>query len=456
MAKETQNPKKTLTTAVCDRAEWDPKGPSNQFVWDDQIPGFGLRIYPPSEKTGEPGSKVFYFYYRSPVTKSKRAYRIGPHANGDGAGFPIKKAREKARELWLRVADGKDPREEDEREADKRREEAKRRQEEQVTVRQVMDTYVDHLKAAGKASAYEAERRTEKHIVPAFGDTAVAELTVADVAELHREIGKGAKREANAVIQHLRTAWNHAAKATVQLLPDGAPDNPAAAVLTENRYAEKSRSRFVHWESERPRLVEAVENEKDPEARAFLKLLFLGTRKNEILSARWENVDLTARILTLPETKSGRTHRVPLPPHAVEILEELPSRGESPLLFPSPVTGKARHDFRAPWNRVREAADLEDVTVHDLRRSVASWLVQGGTSKETVGLLLGHSTSRSVTDIYARLTGDEVRKPLEELWAKLWGSGEEEAAADTDDLEARFRELDPEEKRRLLALVADG
>ena len=69
--------------------------------------------------------------------------------------------------------------------------------------------------------------------------------------------------------------------------------------------------------------------------RAFFPLVcMMGPRKSELLAAKWADVDLEQRTWSIPETKAGRTHLLPLPAQAVAIVEKLPSRGKSEWLFP--------------------------------------------------------------------------------------------------------------------------
>ena len=92
----------------------------------------------------------------------------------------------------------------------------------------------------------------------------------------------------------------------------------------------------------------------------------------ELLTARWENVDLAARTLKLIETKNGRSLLLPLPVAAVAILEALPSRGQSEWVFPAgrSVSGHVTEPESA-WSRIRACAGVPDVRIHDLRRT--SW-----------------------------------------------------------------------------------
>ena len=74
-----------------------------------------------------------------------------------------------------------------------------------------------------------------------------------------------------------------------------------------------------------------------------------------------------------------------------------------------------------PWNRVRTAAGVEDVRLHDLRRTVGSWLAQAGNSLHLIGRVLNHSNA-STTAVYARFGEDSVRAALEQHGARIMGA----------------------------------
>jgi len=73
-----------------------------------------------------------------------------------------------------------------------------------------------------------------------------------------------------------------------------------------------------------------------------------------------------------------------------------------------------------PWQRIRKAANLEDVRLHDLRRTVGSWLAQSNNSLHLIGKVLNHS-NQSTTAIYARFGNDAVRDALEQHGQQIMG-----------------------------------
>jgi integrase len=144
----------------------------------------------------------------------------------------------------------------------------------------------------------------------------------------------------------------------------------------------------------------------------------LGTRRGELLTARWEDIDLEQKIWRIPSTKAGRPHLLPLPNAAVEILEGL-SR-TSTFVFPG--TGAAGHmaEPSKAWQRIRKRAGVMDARIHDLRRTLGSWLAVQGYSLPLIGRALNHS-NLSTTHIYARLDLEPVRSALEKTADLMFG-----------------------------------
>ena len=141
-------------------------------------------------------------------------------------------------------------------------------------------------------------------------------------------------------------------------------------------------------------------------------LLLLGGRKSEVLNLRWEDVDLDRAEATFRDTKSGRDHVVPLSPPAVTILDHL--ERENDWVFPSArKPGQPLNNIDKAWRRVRLRAGLEDVRLHDLRRSCASWMAQAGAPLLVVKSALGHATARTTERVYAHLSQDPVRRALD-------------------------------------------
>ena len=177
--------------------------------------------------------------------------------------------------------------------------------------------------------------------------------------------------------------------------------NPAAS---PNMLRETGRDAYLDPEQTRA-LFRALECDRCQDSATALALLAVtGARKNEVLHATWTAVDLGRCLLTVPLSKSGRPHHIPLSPVAVALLERQRRRrvGEHPFVFPSPRRGgKPLEDVRGAWTRVKIAAGLPaKLRIHDLRHSFASVLANVGTPLSEIAVLLGHRQV-STTQRYA-------------------------------------------------------
>jgi integrase len=193
-------------------------------------------------------------------------------------------------------------------------------------------------------------------------------------------------------------------------------------------FREHKRERYLTPE-ELQKVNAALLEEPDWRWRAYFPLaLMLGTRKSELLSMRWADIDWNARTWRIPETKAGNSHLLPLPTSATEILKVLPSRDQSKWVFPGEgATGHIVEPAKA-WQRVRARAGVPDVRIHDLRHTLASWLVAQGYNLPLVGRTLNH-TQAATTARYAHLALDPVREALEQTAALMMGRTSEAQAA---------------------------
>jgi integrase len=252
------------------------------------------------------------------------------------------------------------------------------------------------------------------------------------VAALHRKIGKAHPYEANRTLALLSKMFELARR--WGFVPEGHP-NPARDI---DRFREEKRDRWVTPE-ELPRLAQAINEEPNESARFALWLYLLtGARKTELLTARWEHIDWTRAELKLPDTKAGRVHYLPLSAPALALLREIPRLEGNPFVLPGKVPGACLVNISKPWNRVRAAAGVTDVRLHDLRRTVGSWLAQAGNSLHLIGRVLNHS-NQSTTAVYARFGEDSVRAALEQHGARIMGAAGLTPTAEITELPTRGR-----------------
>ncbi|GMV08006.1 MAG: hypothetical protein AMXMBFR53_42810 [Gemmatimonadota bacterium] len=385
-----------------------------RWTWlgDAEVRGFGVKLY-------GSGARVFALRYRTQGGRS-RMLTLGPFGE-----LTVQQARDMARREKVRVLDGADPQAERQKKAVAL-----------ATVRDLMGRWLDDHAKAHRRRWVEDQRRTKTRILPGIGRLRIEDLTPEVLAGWHRKLGKEAPVEANRCVETVRSAWRWAEREG--LLPEGLSD-PSKRV---KRYRERSRDRWLRKE-EVARLMKAVQAEDDPYIRAAIPLFLLtGLRKRELLSARWADVDLARGEIRLRQTKTGVPQVRLLPGPAVEILRSLPRMRESPYLFPGPANPKSpRDDIKKPWNRIRKAAGLDKVTLHDLRRTAGSHMAQAGVPLQVIGEVLGH-THPGVTKLYARLASENEREALDTLAQVLRGPlGLPGSGSGTEELSDRLRTL---------------
>ncbi len=383
-----------LTKKAVDAAKY-PHGDDSKrrfVLWDDDLAGFGLRVYPS-------GRKVFVFSYR--VAGRKRLTVVGPYG-----ALTVQEARKRARKARVEVSDGTDP-----------KEAARRRRQRGMTLSDLALEHMEELEAKRKpatASAYQGI--LDNHLLPRLGHLPLAAITEDDVRRLHRRM-KSTPYIANRALFLLGKLLAVAERRGLRV------GNPAREV---KRYPERGRTRYLNAK-ELEALGEALQRLEgegiviDDQLRtiaasaaaAIRLLLFTGARKNEILTLRWEYIDVDRRMAHLPDSKTGAKTLV-LPGPAIEILESLPHAEDNPWVIGGRDEGTHLADLKRPWNWVREASGLAGVRLHDLRHTVGSWGASGGTSLLIIGKLLGHRQA-STTERYAHLSEDPVADAAESI-----------------------------------------
>ena len=117
-----------------------------------------------------------------------------------------------------------------------------------------------------------------------------------------------------------------------------------------------------------------------------------GMRLEELLSLKWEQVDLDRREVRLTVTKSSQPRVIPLSDRAVATGVASPCIAGSPYVFTNPGTRQRYRNLRHSFRKACSNAGISDFRWHDLRHTFASWHVQSGTDLYRVSRMLGHST----------------------------------------------------------------
>lgn len=351
------------------------------LVWDSEIKGFGLRVYPT-------GRRTYFVQYRNEFHRTRRK-KIGVHG-----AVTAEQAREMAKSLLGDVAKGADP----SQDAQMRRTKA--------SFVDLAQEYLEvHAKMNKRPKSYrEDEQMLEKIILKRWPDQKVEEITTQDIQYLHHAL-RDTPYMANRVRALLSKMFNTAIQWKLRT------DNPVNGVA---KYQEHKRNRWLN-EDELEKLWGTLETYPNQSvARAIWLLVLTGSRRNEVLAATWDQFDLEKGVWTKPAhtTKQNRMEHLPLSSQAIDLLKTMKKTAQEHFLFPSRVPGQPIQDIKKAWKTIQKRAGLEDVRLHDLRHTHASHLVSSGLSLSIVGKLLGH-TQASTTQRYAHLADAPLRQAVE-------------------------------------------
>lgn len=336
------------------------------------------------------GSVTFYVVKRRPGTKPTRV-RVGT--------FPIitvENARNQAQQELAKLSRGVDPND------------RLRAMRKAPTLKEVFDEFIElptrtKSKRAKSPKTVHDYRQQFNGYLADWHQRQISTITRLDVEKLHNQLAK--------------TIGNHTANrvlALVKALFNTAIDlgryntNPAARLMG---FEEQTRERFLQAD-ELPKFWAALEAEPSEKIRDFVKVsLFTGQRRSNVAAMRWADVNFDRAMWSIPQTKTGR-HEVPLTIEALEILKRRKAaNGSSEFVFPG-LHGKGHlKDPMRQWRAILDRAGIDDLRIHDLRRSLGSWQAITGASLQVVGKTLGHSRPET-TAIYSRLSDDPVRAAM--------------------------------------------
>ncbi len=350
--------------------------------WDSELSGFGVRVYPT-------GSKYYVVQTRAGGKSAKRV-TVGRHGV-----ITAEEARRRAALIIARIKAGEEPEPEPQSE----------KMAQGPTVSDLAARYLeDHVAVRCKPVTAAGYRQVvNKHIVPRFGNLPALAVDHAKVTEAQHALS-ATPVMANRVLETLSRIYS--AAEDQGLIPEGS--NPCRFAI---KYRERGRERFLTEEEFRRlgRVLADAETRKgmSEHAVAAIRLLLLtGCRKGEILTLRWDEVDLEARELRLSDSKTG-ARTISLSPEAVRVLARIPRVADNPFVIPGKIKGRHMRNLHDPWKIVRERAELRDMRLHDLRHSYASRALALGESLPMIGRLLGH-TRVETTARYAHLAKDAV------------------------------------------------
>jgi integrase len=373
------------------------------FLWDGEIRGFGVRVIPS-------GLKTFVVQYRNAEGKSRRI-KIGRFGI-----MTVEEARELAKVKLGRVADGIDPAEEPEAGKD------------DITIEAVCDWYLTEAQSGRilgrknrpiKVSTLAMDKsRINTHIKPLLGKRLVGSLRIVDIEGMQSDIvaGKTAASErrpgrggvarggpgvAGRTVATLQAILSHAARL------DLIEKHPSEGA---RRLAGKKKQRRLSV-PEVKKLGAALQygerNGEHSTGLAIVKLLLLtGFRISEGQDMRRDWLHAEQGYVSFPDTKGDAQIRA-IGPTAARLATTQPEQAGGPYLFPADVGNGAFTAGKACLERLCALVAITGVTPHTLRHTFGSVAGDLGFSELTIAALLGHA-AQSVTQGYVHI--DEALK----------------------------------------------
>jgi len=357
------------------------------FLWDDDLPGFGLRVF-------ASGKCSYLVQYRA--GGRTRRYTIGPH----GVWTP-ETARKRAQILLGEIAHGENP-------AEQRLLNIKA-----ITVRELCERYMQDAEIGliegkrrrpKKASTLVTDKsRINRHIVPLLGTRRVKDVTSSEVTRFLRDVAGGktkldvkTKRRGRAIVR----GGIGAATRTVSLLGGiftyavqlGIIDlNPVHGV---RKFADQKKNRRL-TEGEYRLLGEVIRKAAEKEqyqtaVNMIRAIACTGCRLGEIVTLKWADIDAENSCIRLGDSKEGASTR-PIGLPVLDFLDRLRPDKQGIYVFPGTQSGKPLIGFPKYWKEILKDTELSGITPHVLRHSFASIANDLGFTEVTIAALLGHS-----------------------------------------------------------------
>lgn len=375
---------------------------TKSFINELKLPGAGKRlVYHDSKVTGlqlrvtSKGTKTFSLYRR---IKNSSPVRV---TIGQYPYISIEQARKIAATHNTSVERGEDPAL------------SKREGKAELNFDQLFSEYIERYAKITKRTWQENINHYKRYLAKPLGKQKLSNIKRSTIASIHSEITKqGCPIGANRVLALVSSIYSWGISAGL------CNDNPVKGI---KRNREKSRSRFLQTD-ELARFFRAVAQESNQAIRDYVLIsLLTGARQANVLSMRWEDINLKESEWTIERTKNNEPQIITLTPEATAILRaRLP---DLPEIFVFPGSGQKGHlvEPKKGWQRILARANIKDLRMHDLRRTLGSWQAKTGASLSIIGKSLNHKSVQS-TAVYARLDLDPVRQSVEKATSAMFAA----------------------------------
>jgi len=352
------------------------------------------------------GSRAWVFRYK--INEKERDTGLGAYPDTS-----LSAARDDALECrrWLKA--GLDPR-------------IERKREDQTipTFDEAVARYVaSHAPGWADRHKLNWENSLRRHASQALGAMPVNVIGVEHVLEVLTPIWAEKTETASRVRQRIEKVLDACA-----VHGERSSENPARwrghleAILPKKGAVSKvEHFKAMPW-ADLPEFMTKLQGKLGMGARALEYTILTAARSGETRGATWDEIDLKGKTWTIPadRMKTGEIHRVPLSPQALNILRGLPRIDDSPLVFPSPLTGRALSDMTLS----KALKDLGgEVTVHGFRSTFRDWCSdETKVPREIAEAALSHKVGNQVEISYARSDHFKKRRALMDRWGRWCAS----------------------------------
>jgi len=347
------------------------------YYHDNKVQGLVIGV-------GRTGKKSFIFYRK--IGGVPERIPLGKYPD-----LTIEQARGKASDINSDIANGLNPAQ------------IKRGRKAELTFSELFSDYLERHSKPNKKTWAEDKSKYDTYLAKPIGKKRLSTIDRASVAAIHSVITKeGYATTANRVKALVSSVYGWGISAGLSQV------NPALGIRL-NR--EHSRDRFLQGD-ELPRFFQALAEEKNATISHYVAVsLLTGARRSNVQAMQWSDINFDRAEWRIKETKNGTPQTVTLAP---EVLTILRSRKPShPARFVFPSRGKSGHliDPTNGWQRILKRAGIDNLRIHDLRRTLGSWQAKLGASLTIIGKSLNHKNP-STTAIYARLDSNPVRQSV--------------------------------------------
>lgn len=349
-------------------------------VRDTKTTGLILRVNPG-------GIKTFMFYRRV-------GYKLLRIKIGRLSDISIEMARKTAIQLNSQIISGVNPNA------------IKKEKTRELTFKELYQKYYTEHALISTKRPTAIKATIDYHLIPKIGNLKLSDITRQKMKELHLKQGETrGKIEANRVLDMARAVYNFGIREEYYK-----GENPCSGI---KRFKSKSRDRFLSQE-ELKLFFEALTLEEQIYQDFFQLCLFIGARKTTMLTMKYKDIDFSLKRWRLPEdeTKNEDVNIHVLCDAAMQILQrryDLNKYSPAPSVYVFPGDGLQGHlvDPKKSLARIKKRMGVFDFHIHDLRRTLGSYMAITNASMPIISKALNHKSQVS-TAIYARLSQDPI------------------------------------------------